>query len=383
MTKTTKEKVKPTTMLGTGGIPSPEDYRDVPLAAVAPIAAGTLPDKFFVDLKKIPVWHQRKIGACVGHAGAKYKQILDRIETGKVFELSPRFLYAMAKSMDNYKDEGTYPRLVAQIMVDYGVATEKTVPNDTKLTHEKYVYNRKIPNIPQTAFKDALPFRAEGYAFPNVKKVDELKRAIVDFHGAMLLVRLGSEWYTSKTGKTSWDAKDILPLRPPADVISGHEIYLFGYEVVGKRVKMYILNSWSEDWGDDGIGWFWYDEYQKHIDEAITIVDLPNDFKDTLDELPAKEFFKYEFKKLISKGDRGEDVKALQTALMIDGNFDKTLYIELLKNNELGYYGTATQTAVASYQKEYNLASIFDLGIINGRYIGPKTRAHLNAWTNK
>lgn len=368
----------------TGAIPSPEDYRDIPLAALIPAGAAPLPASFFVDIKNIPIWDQNKLGACVGHAGAKYKQKLDETDTKTVYPLSARFVYAMAKCQDGYSDEGTYPRLVAQIMKDFGVATEKTVPNDTTIPHETYVYNRKQNNIPGAPlFPDAAPFKISGYAFPNVKDPESLKAAIVNFQGAMLLVQVGKEWYTDKNGKTSWKEKDVLPLRIPKVVISGHEIYLYGYETVGNRIKFYFVNSWSDEWGKLGIGYFWYDEYKPYIIEAITVVDIPNEMQQTVDQLPTKENFKFNFTKQVSYGQRNSDVVALQTALMIDGEFDKALYVDLLKSNELGYYGTTTQKAVAAYQAKYKLDTIVNLGIINGKYIGPKTRAHLNAWTNK
>lgn len=361
----------------TGAIKSPEDYRDLPLGAVAAITPLT--GKFLVDIDKVPVDYQRKIGACVGHAGAKYKQFLDYLETGKVFKHSPRFLYALAKARDGYAYEGTYPRLVAKIIKDHGCATEDTVPNDTTLDHETYVYNRNEKNIPEKAWDDAKPFRISGYAFPNVKNADELGAAVKLFNGAMLLMRVGEEWWKKKDGSNSWAAADIIPLRPPKQITSGHEVYLYGYEVENGRVKFYIRNSWSLDWGLKGNAWFYFDEMAPFLDEAITFVDLPNEAAILLNSMPTKETFKHIFTKPIAFGSKGDEVKALQTALMIDGVFDKTLYKQLWDGSELGYYGLTTARAVYDFQKKYAIAPISTLITLQGKNstVGPKTRAKL------
>ena len=105
----------------TGAIKSPLDERDFKLEIVASASLPeTLPESVMIDVSKLPVWHQRKIGACVGHAWGKSQQRCEFVEKGKVIPLSARFLYAIAKCKDGYSGEGTYPRLVGQILKDYG-----------------------------------------------------------------------------------------------------------------------------------------------------------------------------------------------------------------------------------------------------------------------
>lgn len=384
--QTTKKTSSETPIISFGAFPSPYDYRDIPIAAVSPVATA-YPASHFVDVTALPVWYQRKIGACVGHAAAKYKQKLDHLETGTIIALSARFLYALAKCRDKYAGEGTYPRLVAQILKDHGCATEATVPNDTNLDHESYVYGRAEARIPAAAWKDAEPFKIGGYAFANVKDAGELKSAIINHSGAMLLMRLGEEWWKKSNGVSSWLAKDIVPLRAPKSIVGGHEVYLYGYEDVienGKtRTKFYIFNSWSADWGDKGTAYFYHDEYSPWLDEAITLVDVPNEIKDQLKKLPTKEDFRFNFKKELKKGQTNADVTALQTALMIDGTFSRDLFATLLKDNALGYYGTTTAKALYDYQVKYKVAPLVELNSLKGGVCGPKTRAHLNNWTNK
>lgn len=364
-----------------GGIPSPRDPRDIPYGAVA--SATELPLSYLEQVIALPVWHQRKIGACVGHAGAKYKQKLDLIDTGQLFKLSARFLYALAKCRDGVVGEGTFPRLVAKILKDTGCATEETVPNDTTLPHEEYVYNRVESAIPSAAFTEAKRFTISGYAFPDPKNVNELKRAIIDGHGCILLMRVGEEWWTNKNGDNSWDKEDLLPIRPPQDVVSGHEIYLYGYATVGGRVKFFGMNSWGPTWADGGRFWFWYDEYAPFLVEAITFVDVPDKWLKELNDFPSPDTFHYTFDRELSYGKRSSAIKALQTALMIDGEFSRELYTELLKKSELGYYGDVTRRAVLDFQRKYAVASPAELDLLGGKVVGVKTQKALNKLFSK
>ncbi len=368
---------------GTGAVESPFDHRDVALASVT--AIPPLTGKYLENIDDLPVWYQRRIGACVGHAAAKYNQQLDKIETREILEFSPRFLYSIAKCRDKVAGEGTYPRLVAGILKDHGCATEKTVKNDTTLDHEAYVYNRDESKVPKEGFTEAEPFKIAGYAFPNVKVADELGRAVKQFHGAILLMQVGEEWWTKKEGGSSWNSADIVPLRAPKNVVSGHEVYLYGYEVEEKtnRVKFFIFNSWSTDWGLSGKAWFYHDEYAPFLTEAITFVDLPNEVKSLIKLLPTKETFSYTFKRPIMAGERGDHVTALQTALMLDGSFNTEVYKDLFQNKDLGFYGTFTRQAVYNYQVKHNIAPLPELKALNGGRVGEKTVVFLNSIYSK
>lgn len=375
----------------TGAFESPRDYRDVPLAAVGPeedaVYAASMPSSYFVDVSKLPVWHQRKIGACVGHAAGKYKQLIDLKETGEVIPYSARFLYALAKARDGYAGEGTYPRIVAKILKDIGCPTETEVPNDTTLDHETYVYGRDESKVPG---KDqAAAGQIGGYAFPDPQSVLSLKKAIIEFNGAMFLMRIDKAWWTKKDGTPTWFGSELVPLRAPTGDISGHEVYLYGFEDVVEngitRTKFFVFNSWSVDWGLAGRAWFYHDEYKPWLNEAITFVDLPNDLKKRISELPDAKSFKHAFNVDIKAGQRGDDVKALQTALMIDGNFSRELYAELLKEDALGYFkpGGVTQKALLDFQLEHlvpsGVSTRKDLISLNGAVCGPKTRKALNS----
>jgi hypothetical protein len=354
-----------------GGFESPVDYRDITIGQAIAGVKVELPMKFVNNIDRLPVWHQRKIGACVGHAHCKYKQKLDLMGTDKLLPWSSRFVYGISKCLDGFSGEGTYPRLAMKVLKDYGCPTENTMPNDTTLDHETYVFNRRIENIPSAAIQEAKKYKISGYASVPMTK-DGIMQACVHAGGLSMLVKLNENWWSDKKG-TTWEASRLLPIKPPtSNVVSGHQIYVYGYETVGEDMKIYFLNSWSTDWADRGRGWFWFSEYGKYLVEGWTAMSIPDNLIEEIKKLPAE--FTYTFKGIIKYGTRSEDVKALQRALKVDGvyNYDVT-----------GYYGDITAAAVKRFQRKYNIASIQEINSLNGRQAGPKTIAKLNELFSK
>ncbi len=365
-----------------GGIQSEPDYRDVPMSAILGAPVG-LPAYYIADITQLPIWNQRKIGACVGHASGKKKQEQEFDETKQIIPINPRFIYALAKSMDGLPTEGTYYRYGMKVLQKFGAPPEiPEYQNDTTLAHSDYI---DLTKIPQKAYDLAKQYAIANYAqigsTYNIT-VEDLQQAISQGHGCLLGVQLGKEWWTDTRGNPAWDAASLMPLRPPKSVVSGHAIFPYGYEEVGSRLKIYLINSWSGDWGDAGKGWFYFDEYKDFLVEAWGAVDLPNNWQDQIKQLPPANQFVHYFARDIAMGEKSDEVKALQTALMINGEFSKDLYAQLLIKNELGFYGSITQKAVANFQKKYAVASFLELLAVNGRRVGVKTRTKLNQLFN-
>lgn len=343
-----------------GGVQSERDYRDVPLSAVQdPVS---LPNKHVTDISMIPVLHQKKIGACVGHAWATAKAWMETKETGKPYSFSPRFIYALAKAQDGFPGEGTYYRLGGKVLNQQGCPVEEAYPNTTDMTHDDYI---DLEAITQEAYNLAKPFKIKGYASVDVRSKNAVMQAIVQNGVLPFGVQLGKEWWNDAKGNASWDPADILPLRAPETVVSGHAIAVYGYETLPDGdLMIYFRNSWSAAWGNNGNGCFKWSEYSPYFTEAWAYVDLPNDWKEYTEQ-PPKNKFRHTFLVSMKYGDRNPEVRALQTALKILGFFPTDI-------SETGYYGLITQKAVhlflASKGQNYS-----------GRNAGPITRGLLNA----
>jgi hypothetical protein len=353
----------------TGGIKSPRDYRDIYLAqATTPV---TTPTTFFVDISLIPIENQRDIGCCVGCAAAKYKQVLDLRDTQKVIPLSFRFAYALAKCRDGYAGEGTYPRLVAKNFKDEGVPTEETCLNNTLLPHEEFVYSRLESNLPASAIHESYKGKIGGYAFVPID-IESIKQAIFQSMGCIMLVRTGKEWYTDKDGNRTYDKEKLLPIQPPKPIRSGHEVYVYGYREVGNDLEIHFINSWTKDWADRGTGYILFSQYKDFIDEIITFIDIPNSLLEEAHNKPKE--FSYNFKKIIKIYERSDEVKKLQQALTMTGDFNFEC---------TGFYGPITRDAILKFQLRETELSFYERFIMRGSVVGPKTLFALNNLFNK
>lgn len=91
--------------------------------------------------------------------------------------------------------------------------------------------------------------------------------------------------------------------------------------------------------------------------------------------IPTIPSFVHTFHQNLMLKERSPEVIALQKALQFLGFFKYPI--------ATGYYGNITADAVKSFQYKYQLDSPEVLAQINGRNVGPKTRAKLNELLNK
>jgi len=367
--------------------PTP-DPRNHSLAAYTPILAdAALPLSYSPNIDGIPHWDQNRIGACVGHAAGKAKQVAGFHHDGTIRPYSARFLYAMAKALEgtlqpegdfrNFgrtasANDGTYPELVAKIMQKYGVGVEADVPNNTLLTPDAYVYNRNLAAIPGKT--EAARHKISNYAFAPIT-VAGIKTAI-QFAGennglVFMLTQIDKNWWTKENGQSSWLAKDLFThfggLRPPNDPASlgGHETYPFAFDTIAGRVQILDFNSWGDDWGNGGNAPLDLADWLPHIIQVITCVDLPDDY--------TAPNWTYTFTKAMKQGDQNSDVVALQHALRIEGCFPAT-------QSFTGYFGSITLDAVKKFQTKYASDILSPVGLTQPTgFVGTMTLKKLNA----
>lgn len=364
-----------------GAIRTPKDYRQVNLehvagaAPVAPLPPGT---SFHVDFSQVPDFFQRKIGACQNHAIAEILTHRFQRLNGSSPLLSPRFTYTLSKCEDGIADleeQGTYGVQGFKVAVKYGIATQTTVPNDTTLAFDDYIYHRTIAKMPQNAFTEADKYRIPGYVqvgqYDNVTAQQLLQALQREPDGILIQIAVGAEWYTTPSGVISWQANDIIPIRKVVTAIDDHDITMTGIEAdANGRVKIFFRNHWSTDWAAPMAdnGWLWLDQHA--IVEAWMPTEIPDALLDIIKSLPAQKDFNHTWSTDLEVGSTSADVQALQVALKIAGTFP-------FMQPTTTYLGGITAGAVMAFQKEYNIADAATIAANKGR-VGPATRAVLN-----
>lgn len=334
------KKPEPKDEFAMGVLPSAPDNRDVQYGDLA--MAIQLPDEYFVDIENIVPLDQKRIGSCVGHAGA-HLRMAD--EDKRRNELSARYLYAMCKLMDGMPaNEGTYPRILAKVLTTFGCADGEHVENDSNMSHAEYI---KIPHADEKIIKNALEHKYKGFASLNVRDKDLLKQAIVKEGGFVVSMRVGD-----------WTGKYLYPNFPKSDLEkrnARHLVYVYGY----KGDDFYIFNSWGKRWGAyrNGTGRFNYEDYKDDLFEAWTFSELVTPA--IIEDAKAKQ---YKFGRIMYYGMRGEDVRQLQIRLNKENGTTQP---------ETGYFGTITRDNVKVYQYRNNL--------VPDGFVGRLTLNKLNA----
>ncbi len=193
-----------------GLIESPEDSRDFPLSAVAPIPAvitDDMPRTF-----NIPIHNQGSNPSCVGHSCAAIRSYL-AYKQGIEIEFDGEWIYNQCKKIDGIPDtKGTYFRAGLQVL-------------------------QKVGAMP-VGGGDPAKWKINAYA--KIDDLSKLDKANFLF-GAVLAGFRGSN--------PGWQqAKVRAPLA--GEAVWGHAIARVGY---GRDKFGIIQNSWGDKKGDKGI----------------------------------------------------------------------------------------------------------------------------------
>lgn len=240
------------------------------------------------------------------------------------------------------KTDGTY----AEFMQDFRKKYDGKVPAAVLLNAQKH----KIPGY-YRVFGDAHSGKSPSQ--PGVAAQVAVGRVVI------ARFALGDNFHTDKNGKYSRKAKDLLPLRTPDRVTSGHIMVINEFWIDRENFEFDFggPNSWSRTWCPDnekqeaGYYWFNFGDQKGYWTEAWVI---------------AKPSDKYIFNKDLTMGSTGPDVVALQKYLVANG------FMVMPEGVSYGYFGSITKAAVARYQTKYGIEP-------TAGYFGPITRGHLNS----
>lgn len=314
---------------------------DLPKYNVA--SASVLPDEFLPDVSYLTIYNQL-FGTCVSHQIAEEKQEQEYKEMGKIVDFSRRYHYALTRRQMGLPDtsEGLAPRLADKILCEYGICLSETIPEQAK-THLEYT----SVTISDDVIKGAKKYRVSDNFVAVPVTEHDIKQSIITFRGVG--TTLPYSWGAWNVGKSG-----ILGSPVGQGTQGYHRIRLVGYRIFNKRLQFKFQNSWSKNWGENGFGYFYFDEYQAYMMDLSVYTDVPNDLLEKAKSVP------YIFNINLKKGMSGYDVLQLQKRL------DKEVVFPYFT----GFFGIMTQDAVKKYQKKNGLS-------VDGN-VGPKTRACLN-----
>ena len=113
----------------------------------------------------------------------------------------------------------------------------------------------------------SAPFKIKSYASLDCKNIEEVRMALVNMGPFPVAVAVFSpEWKAPK---------DIIHLPKEDSWMPGyHAVCLVGYDDYSRSLE--FMNSWGQDWGDEGFGWMSYDYLGEHGVTAWVAYDAAN-----------------------------------------------------------------------------------------------------------
>lgn len=227
-------------------IPSLYDRGDYKYQNIFAISVASTPAPIDYRPNLPPVYNQLQRGACVAEGWAGTLKASENIAQGDYPSdgFSIAFLYSECKKNDGIPNqEGTTPKIAAQILQKIGVCPESFMPYST-LTNLPIP---KVPLIPDSAVKAAEKYKIKSYA-QICSMADKDRSGLINVMrqalktGPFVLALLVCENFTP-------DNNNRLPL-PEGNVRGGHLVGIVGDL---PSLECFILrNSWGDKWGEKG-----------------------------------------------------------------------------------------------------------------------------------
>lgn len=307
------------------------------------------------EWRKFTIRNQANSSTCVAQTGAKMLGIENQLEENKFVDFSARDIY---ERRINKPEGGMWGTDALGIMTKHGATTEERLPS--QMMSESQIeapFTRTAEDI-----AIGLKYRSGGYVqLPfNIDAIASIIQN--EKRGVMLFFYFKrDEW------------KDVPIVKYPNAQRSDSDVVR--HAVTGVDVTLWkgekaivIEDSWGTFVGFKGQRVITESFLKKRIFFAGYVLPLKN-------EVPGLDVAKpkYTFNRALSFGMRNNaDVRALQNILKFEGLFPSNV-------PSTGNYLQLTAKAVLEWQKKNAVASENELTRLQGRTIGPKTRAKLNS----
>lgn len=210
-----------------------------------------------------PRLNQGRQGSCVGWASAyAARSILHSRQTGQDPQssaFSPAFLYNQI-ALTNC--QGAYLMDAMEKMKGVG-----------SLPFREFSYNEnscsKSPSSSQRS--DASNYKIRGYnrlskgGYNYKVDIEGIRQNIAQGAPVVIGMQVGGTFMTRMYGKSDWrPTNGDRSLRG----FSGHAMTVIGYDDNRNGGSFEIMNSWGKQWGDDGVAWVTYRDFEYFVKEA-------------------------------------------------------------------------------------------------------------------
>lgn len=234
--------------------------------------SNTLPNSYSMRKYCPPIANQGNTGTCLGWATAyglmsiTYNIVHDITESDKklLFSFDPYFIYSSIKNYYDYDcTEGTNPKDAMEVLIRYGCKRTmiyKKSECDTELNDTILNYSR--------------PFKIKEYFKPPPSfETDDLENKTITLKKVLSSnspLLIGAN-VTSTMGTHTINANGLWDSFSDEAIEGGHAMCLIGYDDDKFGGAFEIMNSWGDDFGDNGFIWIKYNDFFRLVSEIYMI----------------------------------------------------------------------------------------------------------------
>lgn len=243
-----------------------ETYENVDL--VTPMAASVyeeLPKTWSLKEFCPPVGDQGRYGTCVGWATAYYSYTImnamdrenEQPETDEEI-YSPTWIYEQIKfDLDKECSMGTYIESAFDLMKNTGNMPVSEIPYacGTQITES---HKQKAGDYKIMEYR-----RLFSWGGDDDMIINSIKKSLSENHPVVIGFKVPASFHVAGEW---WEPaeNDYAPLFG-----GNHAMTVIGYDDGKKSGAFQLINSWGEDWGDQGYIWIEYDDFAKYCFSAF------------------------------------------------------------------------------------------------------------------
>lgn len=233
----------------TGALKDKPDRRDFKIVGIqSPVE---LPESFRLP-DSFPIKDQNGFGSCTAQSTSTHKQLQENVE------LSARFLYAMTKKLEENMQWGAYTRNTFKVLCNTGIIEESEYPERHDIPELAYM-DWNLISIDK--LERAKAHKSKTYWRVN-SDFESIKQAIYQNKQAVVI---SVPWYESY----NYAPDGYLKLNIKKGWKYGHAICVVGWI----KDCLVVKNSWGDNWGLNGMCYF-YKDYP--IWDGWVSIDLSN-----------------------------------------------------------------------------------------------------------
>lgn len=213
------------------------------------VKANVLPSYFSLKCLVKEVYNQGSEGSCTANAFCGAYRML---KSSSEFKPSRQYVYYKERWLEDGKntakitDSGADVRDAAWWVKNYGVCSDTLWP-----------YNPAEVNVepPKQCDQEALKHKIDDYKYIAVGDLNSIKATIANGYPVLIAIGVYKSFESSGTSSTGIVTVPNPthygdPSDPVDPFIGGHEVTIVEYNDTTQYFT--VLNSWGDNWGDDG-----------------------------------------------------------------------------------------------------------------------------------